>query len=261
MKARFLTVVSILFVTASCGLKNKLPEGAPPSIKQEQLEESIKSNALDFERIRFSGKGSFNDGTKSQNFKYEVRLLKDSLVWLSLSDPILGIKLARGIITKNELSYYNSIQGNYFKGKAQELEGLLQFDFDFKTLFPVLCANMIELERDLEMNYIPEAYQLLDYDPTGKNPPDSQQISFHDFEIDPTIFRPKSQKVNQPLNGKKLIVTYENYKTEDIVFPSKIIFEYTETAHTTIELNVDKLAKDENFGFPYKIPSRYEPLN
>ncbi len=93
----------------------------------------------------FSAKFSADIQTAANNvsFKTTLRIKKDSAIWMSIS-PVLGIEVARVLITKDSVFFMNRINGTYFAGDYSYFSNLLNTEVDYQLLEAVLIGNPIE---------------------------------------------------------------------------------------------------------------------
>lgn len=256
-------IVKILFpiiAISACGPKTKLPEGAPPFLKKAELLENVNKAELKFKTLRLSGKGVFNSDKERQSFRFDIRMLNDSLIWINISDPLLGIGIARGLITPGEVSYYNSLDKSFYRGSPLGLQQQLGFNFAFQNLFPLLSANAPGFEQST-ISHVPGSYVIMNFDPSGKTPPSPQQEAFTEVYISPDSFRPLKIEIKEPVNSRSYAAEYGDYvNTAEVMFPEKIALIYQAESSATIELDINRIEPNGAFGFPYSIPASYEQV-
>jgi hypothetical protein len=254
-------VLLCLSLLVGCGTKKNLPEGAPKTMRLNALLAANQKALPAFTKLRLSGKGSFTSQEgRSQSFKFDLRLQQDSLLWLSLKDPLLGLSIAKGQLTAQKASYYNSLERHYFEGPPQALEKRFAFNFNFLWLTHLLSAQLVEPQQNWSLNYQPGFYQLQDFDPSGQRPPNPRQEVFTEVLLNPETFTPHRQTLSQPVSGRIYKISYSNYQAGPQAFPQRIVMEYLHNGTTRIELTISSVDRDGGFGFPFKIPSTYAPL-
>lgn len=258
MSLKRISFLLVLFL-AACSPKKKLPEGAPSLLSNAKLWENIHSNTLAFETLELKGSGSYEDskGTKL-SFRYTLRALKDSLIWIDLADPILGLKLVRAQITAEEVAYYNRLDRTYFKGNSTELASAAGFSFDFEPLMAIISANVIEWDQEWRQEFIQNYYRLSNYpeDPKKLGPATLMKQTLLSES-----FRPMSFEIDRPGNTESMRVQFEDYKDfENHAYPQKIAISVLKEGVNKIEINVRALALNQNPKFPFRIPNNYNAL-
>lgn len=256
---KIICALLLLTFAAGCGPKAKLVEGTPERTSEAELWQKIKAAHLQFEDLRITGSGRFEGMGQSQSFRFEIRLLQDSILWVDLMDPFLGLRVARGILSRGELQYYNRLERNFFRGKPDELMRRFAFDFQFERIFPMLCANLLPSDFPYRVRYESNAYRLTDFD--GQNPSPQPRESFTEIALSPNELRPHWQEIREPVNGKIYRARYSDYRDQrGFSFPQKIEFEYTQAEKSHLELNINKVERNSQINFPFNIPDAYKPL-
>src|SRR5690606_26966069 len=75
---------------------------------------------------------NYNDGKTSQSLTVSLRIQKNETIWVSAS--ILGISIARLLITPDKVSYYETIDKTYFDGDFTLLSSWLGVEVDFQMV-------------------------------------------------------------------------------------------------------------------------------
>jgi hypothetical protein len=251
-----------LLAMVACGGKKNLPDGAPKELSVSRVLSAQEQAEVSYAKLRITGRGQYTNtpSGNSQSFKFEIRLLKDSLIWISVKDPVLGLGIAKGLVTAKEVSYYNSLQRNYFKGAPNALGKEFGFTFSFNSLLQMLSAQLVSSQAPWQLNYLPGRYLLQDYDASGQAPPAPTREVFTDVELEGENFKVVSQTLREPVNGKIYRANYENYQAQNEGYPGKVILEFVQNGRTVIELNINSVERDGGFSFPYKIPGNYAPI-
>ncbi|NSL89889.1 DUF4292 domain-containing protein [Chitinophaga solisilvae] len=95
----------------------------------------------------FSGRVrlGYEDERKSHNnLTATIRMKKDSIIWISVSAPIID-EVMRAVITPDSLKLYNRMEKQLFLRKMSDAEELLNIPFDFKTMQDLLIGNPVYL--------------------------------------------------------------------------------------------------------------------
>lgn len=259
MKTNAYLVLFLLALLGACGPKAKLPEGAPARLSEAKLREALAEAQLQYHDLLLSGTGEYQAEGSKQSFRFELRLLQDSLVWLELSDPFLGLRVARGLLSPGKAAYFNRLEREYFEGSTAELEAQLAFELQFQRLLPLLSANVVPGLAPYQLDYAPGYYLLRDYDP--QKPPSEGRETFLELQLDPEHFRPQRQELSEPVNGRRLWAEYRDYQDfGGFLFPRAMRFEYREKQASSLLLQIQKVRRNSDLQFPFSIPDAYRPL-
>ena len=256
---RIASFLALILFLGSCGLKRNLPEGAPSYLKLSKLEDKIQAQAFQFEKLSIKGKGRVRSPEFNQSFRYEIRILKDSLIWVDIADPFIGLKVARGILSPQGFSYYNRLNRDYAEGSPASMAKKLGIEFQFAPLMAALGANYWQMEGKRFQSFIAQSYLIHNYDPTGKVQSIEAQSEFVNQEIEAQLFRPNYLEIKQPTAGKVFRVQYLDYQEfGDFQFPSQVEIEFIDGNKTQVILDIKSVEKHEKLSTPYSIPSKYD---
>ena len=194
------------------------------------------------------------DERKSQSMTVSLRMEKDKTIWVKAS--LLGITLAKVLITPDRVSYYEKISGTYFDGDFRLLSNWLGTEINFEKAQAILLGQSIfDLDhRGYSAAVVQNKYRIL---------PDRQPQNFiHTLLLNPGDFKVSQGTLTQPDDARKLSVNYGNYqKIENDYYPSEISILSTEMENkTTIEVNYKKIDLNVSVSFPFTIPSGYEEI-
>ena len=263
MKKYFLITIISLFL-AACGLTKHLPPGSPPRIKEKELIEKVNAAENQFDNLMLKANGKFTNDKGSQSFKVQVRLLRDSLVWIDIADPIIGIKLARAIAFKDSVAFINRIQREYFTGDIKGLQRMINMDLDFSLLQSMIAANIVyPINKDYEVYYAPGAYVLADYDfEESENANFTPMGITHQVNLNPDLNKPELQSLIEGNTDTRYELHFRKLKSiEGMIYPEVIEIIYKKGNSTTsLKLDVKSLTKNTDLKYPFSIPDKYAPI-
>ncbi|MCF8229200.1 MAG: DUF4292 domain-containing protein [Bacteroidales bacterium] len=243
-------------------IKKPIKEEGP-----DYLFDKLKDNELEFNW--FSAKINIDlvIDKKKTSFKGQIRIKKDSLIWVSFT-PALGIEVARLMISEDSVKYINRLNNTYFLGDYQFLNNFLETSIDFDVLQSFIIGNdfqYYEIEKfrasidAMEYRLSTAARQKLKKYVKKHEVP---QVFLQNIWLDPENF--KITKVNiRELNqqNRKLEAFYQEFKdVEGQLFPSKMIFEISAGENILVDVNFSKIAVKDPLRFPFNIPGRYERI-
>lgn len=240
----------------SCGPRLDRPEGAPEAISQKKLLQKIIEARGDFEKVRLRGKGSYQGGGGSQSFRFDLRIQRDSLIWLSISDPLLGIGIARGQMSPQRIAAYNSLDRTYFEGKPEQLQRFIDMDYEFGQLQGLLLAEIDPPDSKLQMGYQPGYYHLMDYDTSQQAAP--ARRDFQEWKVDPGHYKAQQHRLRQPILGRSFEFTYEDFQPQRPHLP-RVIQWRSSPKKRELKLDIKRVDIDGDFDFPFQIPADYAP--
>ncbi len=142
----FLLVLISLFACKSRQKTVTTDFGRIKHISDKNLIDSLEKNEFQFNVL--SAKASIKViDDKETSFKAHIRVKKDSAIWVSIT-PLLGIEMARVLITKDSVMFLNRIDKQYFVGTFDYINNKFGTDLDYQMLEAVIVGNSIEFEKE-----------------------------------------------------------------------------------------------------------------
>ncbi len=196
----------------------------------------------------------YQDDKKEQSITVSLRMEKDKTIWIKAS--ILGITLAKAMITPNQVSYYETISNTYFDGDFALLSDWLGTDLDFeKTQAILLGQSIFSLDKGSYVSQVSNnKYQL--------EPLRQPQNFIHSLLLNPDNFKVFSGSLSQPNEGRVLSLRYGSYQELDgSQYPSEIFIKSSEgNQNTFIEVKYKKIDLNVSVSFTFRIPDGYEKI-
>jgi len=196
----------------------------------------------------------YKDDKKEQSITVSLRIKKDETIWIKAS--ILGITLAKVLITPDQVSYYESISNTFFDGDFALLSEWLGTELDFeKTQAILLGQSIFGLDKNNYASLISEnKYQL---------EPKKQPNNFiHSLLLNPDNFKVFAGSLSQPQDNRLLSLSYGDYQEIDGGhYPSEIFIKSSEGgSNTTVDVKYKKIDLNVSVNFTFRIPEGYEEI-
>lgn len=260
----FLTIISILILANSCGsvrhtIKEPLKEEGA-----EYLFSNLKSNELKYNFFSAKFSASFYQQRNETSFSGQIRIQKDSLIWISIS-PVLGIEMARLLITNDSVKYMNRIDNNYFISDFNYINSLINSTLDFDMLQAFLTGNDFSF---YENSYFRPGIDNQEYKLITTNRRKLKKYVRNNQEINIPIqniwLSPETFKISRVLirelqqGGRKLEGKYDYELEGNQLVPHKLSFDLETSEHKNqINVEYSKVSITESLSFPFRIPDKY----
>ena len=238
------------------------------------INQSLQQNLqYDFINLRFSAK-LFNEDN-SDSFKGNLRIQKDSLIWLSVRS--FNIEGARIVLTNDSIKMINRPNKSYFVGELNFVKQLFNLDFDYQ-MFQSLITNSLFFYPNNHQYNISEFIKCEDKEyhcvkrraEIVKTTKSAVGVDYNEvipiiqtLKIYPKIYRIAELVLENPNENQKITINYNKMiKHNERYFPSEINIVITgEKFNMNVSLNIDNINFDkESLNFPFSIPSKYEPI-
>lgn len=229
-------------------------EKANAALTTKDIIETHKKATPRFRTMAGRIKVDYEDGKKSQSITVSLRMEKDKQIWIKAS--ILGITLAKVYITKDRVSYYETISNTYFDGDFSLLSGWLGTEVDFdKTQAILLGQSIFKMDKaSYTSEVINNSYKLHPREPI---------LNFiHAIFLNPENFKVSSASVAQPSEDRLFAIHYGPYQNiSGSYYPSEVTINTTEgDSHTRIDVTYRSIELDVSVSFPFTIPDGYEQI-
>lgn len=252
MSNRILILFISLVLLNSCGSKKKVVSPTAPEEKVSVVN-SVTLNNIDYST--FSGKAKakvkFEEDQHSVNIS--MRIKKDEQIWISVT-AMLGIEVARVLITPNRIQIMNRLHGEYIDKPFDYIYKYTSEVLTFASLQDVLIANVsTDLLQSADVDV---AKSDTDIKVMGKN----EDLLFYYTLTQEN--KPQALQIVQAHTQESLKTQYLQYTDfSGYVFPKiyQIVFD-SKNHPVEALLEYGQIQFNEVLEFPFSVPSRYKRI-
>lgn len=293
-------IVLFIIVFASSCRKTKEATATREPLKERGagfLLKRYERNEFDFQWLGMKIDAEFLRLGDTQGFKANVRMKKDSVIWISIS-PALGIEVFRVKITPDSLQYVSKIPDNkyYYSGPYEALNAIVHTDLDFEMLQEIFVGNAIGLEKDegkfrtevddekylLVSKYKRRIRRVVGVDDRKLDPNDTIVVNPNDrryqravrkneddlivsrYWLEPDNFRLVRSIFDDLLRQRTIKIEYRDFKSDGQeenaqVYPSRCVMNIRDTqGETRVEYEITKLVLNKPYETALDIPEDFE---
>lgn len=259
-----------LAIVFSIGLTSCSPsrKAIKTPIKEEgadYLFGKLKENELRFDWFVAKFSAEYENKGKSNSFSGQLRIRKDSLIWISLT-PMLGIEAIRLMITQDSVKMINRLNDTYFIGDYEYVNRFLNTNIDFDLLQAVLLGNDLQFYEDGKFRATVDQreYKLSTAGRAKlkkfvRHNQENLKIFIQNIWLDAVTFKITHAEVKEMRRDNiKLESFYGDFReVAGQLFPNDM--KYTIWAENTIRVKVgfSRIQINEPQQFPFKIPASY----
>lgn len=253
-RASLIIVAVLALIITSCGTRRSGPEAiATRDAAAVEVITNHYANEADFETIQGRLRVQLQTEDRSQAATVSFRMKKNDTIWMS--GQMLGITLAKVMITQDKVQFYEKIRGSYFDGDFRLLSNLLGTPLDFEKVQNLLIGQTIYSLREDRYKLIQstQGYQLV---------PEQERFLKMMFLLDPVTYKATAQQISQEGQGRSVTVTYPAYqRVGGQEFPKEIkVIANAGSSHTQVDMEFRSVDFDVPVSFPFSIPSGYEEI-
>ncbi len=266
-KIFLLSVVSLVLLGA-CSSSRGIAKSTLAETSVEHLFGLMKANQVSCTTLTASFSSEYRTGKTTYTFNGQMRFLKDSMVWISLS-PGLGIEAVRAIISSDSLKGINRLQNTYIAAPVGYLAEVLHPALSFDLLQAMLLGNDLSLPEHgcFSASIDKKQYKLTATNrrikKMTKGDTEITTISSQQIWLDPETHRIK-RVVIRDKKDKGEVVAEASYSNFTLLgqswFPvqQKLLFEGKNTK-IRIWITFSRLDQPASLSFPFSIPANYSP--
>jgi hypothetical protein len=279
----FISCFAILFSLNGCKSKRRLKKEnqAASSVdttserckldfkNSKALTKYIKENELTYTWMYAKANvESVIDG-KEESFDIKVRIRKDSAMLVSIQ-YLLGIEVAKVLITRDSVKMVVYPKKQYFKGDFNYINDLLHADLDFDLLQAVLFGNSAEFhDEDDKLKPVTdrqncryllstERKRKLKRINQGQDPKKSLQV----MTLDPETFKIVKNEFIDVETNRIFTANYEKYpaKSDSIYAPRLVNIDIVAEKKVSLKIDYVRMEKNVPQKLSINIPSKYDPI-
>jgi hypothetical protein len=271
MKARIILLISLaglILIFSSCQNRNIRKKSPIKLLEADYVLNETHKNQTRFEWFSGKAKVDFIAGKKKNPFTVQMRIKRDSTIWVSVSTGI-GIEGARLLLTQDSVKYLNRIDKTYFISDYTFLSNLINTEINFGMIQALLLAKDFSWYdyQDLKVRLDKRLYQIESTNKhqlkhLSKNNIAESTVYYQSLWISPETFKIQKLKIKEIGNeNKKIAASYKQYRSiNKQLFPYEMNIELNNEKGMRMEMVYYRINFDDSLDFPYSIPSKYTPI-
>jgi hypothetical protein len=269
----YLAVTAVVLFTVVSGCRARKEKEMGPTPGRPLVDRSVqelmdKLDTNSFKTDWVSARASVTtiaDGNET-SFTINMRARRDSVIWISIT-PLLGIEVARVIVTPDSVKMMDRIHSKYTVSSFETINKLLQLRVNFEIVQSMLWGNFFAYKKNenrFNSVYTEDKEYILSSLNKNKlrrsleeNDPNKPVIQ--DVYVMEGRFRPTRVSIIDQKIKKTLLTDYSDFRETDAgYFPFKSTTLITAEKKFEIKIEYVKLVVGEPQEFPFNIPASYE---
>jgi len=255
-------------ILGACSAKRHVIKEPLKEARSTYLLEELANSELQFDWFTAKFSIDYIYDKKLTEFRGQIRIRKDSIIWLSFS-PALGIEMARLKITTDSVFFMNRLNKTYLCGDYRFINDFLQTNIDFDILQSIIIGNDFQFyeKSKFRASIDNKEYKLSTTERRKlkkfvKSDETDAKAFYQNIWLNPETFKITRVTLKEITKDKKLDAYYSNFKEhEGQLFPFDIVFEIMADEKIVVKVDYSRIRIDEPTSFPYTIPSKYDKIN
>ena len=230
------------------------------------LSRHVKENEFDFNWLTAKANVESNIDGKEESLDIKLSIKKDSAMLISIR-YILGLEVAKLLITKDSVKFVNDIGKNYFKGDFIYINELLSADIDFELLQAVLFGNSADFsDEETKLKPITDRKNcryLLSTERKRKfkKIQNGAEIksAMQTLTLNPDNFKILSNEFVDPLANRSFVANYSKFTSKDSVFaPYHVDIDIVAQKKASLKIDYVRIEKNSPQKLSINIPAKYD---
>jgi hypothetical protein len=245
--------LALVLMLMGCKAKALLAAGkASEAMPAETIVRNHYLGAKDFSTVYIKASAKYKDDDNSQNVQADIKIKKDEKILVSVR--VLGITMAKALITPDAVKYYEKINGEYFEGDYTTLSAWLGTDLDFQKVQNLLIGRALDdlTKGQYAVSIEDKLYKL------SSTAGGTDKAYFFEAER----FLIKKETIGQPAKNRSLEVSYPNHTQHpQMILPTDIAIAATQKkGQANIDITYNTVTFNEDLSFPYSVPEGYDRI-
>lgn len=205
---------------------------------------------------------------RDESLDIKLSIKKDSAILISIR-YILGLEVAKVLITKDSIKMVNYINKNYFKGDFNYINDLLNADLDYDLVQAVLFGNSAEFsDDDTKLKPVTDrqnCHYLLSTERKRRlrkiqNGGELKE-ALQTLTLNPDNFKILKNEFIDPVSNRRFIASYTNFTSRDSVFaPYHVNIDILAQKKASVKIEYVRIEKNIPQKLSINIPSKYDRI-
>jgi hypothetical protein len=248
---KIIAVTALIILLISCKTKQAVvSEGSAEEAKAaKEIIDGHYKNLKDFKTLYIKASARYEDDKQSQNVNAEIRIRKDEIILISVR--VLGVTVAKALITPTRVSYYEKLGKKYFDGNYELLSQWLGTELDFNKVQNMLLGRAMDnLKQGTYKASLENGLHKLTSTRGGITKV---------FLFEGAQYLLKNQIISQQEPEPRSVnVAYPAHVNHSkVTLPSEIKIEAVQNDKVNIDIEYNNVNFDEDISFPYEVPEGY----
>ena len=150
-----------LFIFSSCSKKIiNLNQYNLPKSGLEIIDQAYSNNP-NYKHLNLKGIASIIIDDKETKFNINLKMIKDSVIWLSVRERVIGVEFLRAKLTPDSLYLLNRLEKSFFIKSTSQLHDIIAFNLNFDVFQYILFSNFTYPNSPYTYSIKNENYQLI----------------------------------------------------------------------------------------------------
>jgi hypothetical protein len=280
-----LLIVALFSLVTACKTKKKMQKYDQPVVKAPEdtvaghcrldfknaraLSRYMKESELKFKWLFAKANVESVIDQKEESFDIRVSIRKDSAMLVTIQ-YLLGLQVAKALITRDSVKFVNYIEKTYFVGDFNYINEALHADLDYEVVQAVFVGNSAEFhDDDSRLKPVTDriACKYLLSTARKKRLRRIQQGSLETRDalqtltLNPENFKILRNEFYDPTTNRRFTADYSNFAQTDSVFaPRRVNIDIVAEKKASVKIEYVRMEKNSPQKLTLNIPGKYDQI-
>lgn len=233
------------------------------------LSKHVKENEFQFKWVTAKANVESLVDDKEESFDIKVSVRKDSAMLVSIQ-YVLGLQVAKVLITRDSVKFVNYVQKTYFKGDFNYINELLNADLDFDVVQAVLFGNSAEFhDEDDKLKPVADrqnCHYLLSTERKRRlrriqSGTSELKEALQTLTLNPDNYKILKNEFIDPTTNRSFVATYSNFTLKDSAYaPYHVDIDILAEKKARIKIEYVRIEKNTPQKVSLNIPAKYDAI-
>lgn len=228
---------------------SKTITGAPTRITSKELKKKLSAQSFTYHTLQAKLSISYESPDEKRSFKGDLRVQKDSAIWLSVT-PLLGLEVVRVFITPDTVHIIDRLNKQYVREPLSILERQYGLPNDFSLLQALLIGDIYpHFARADTVQFVDSAYRIV-----------QEKDGLHQvLWVEPYSFNLTGLNVHHKASNHALDARFSDYEmVEEQPFAATRLWTVASEDQLAAELGFSRVRINNPLQFTFVVPEKYE---
>lgn len=238
-----LLIFSFFLIAMSCNIKKELTINDFSKINVDDLITKVNSTTTEYKWINIRGKLKINNQDSGVPLGFSLKMAKDSLIWISITAPIIG-EVNRVMISRDSIYSIDRTKSTWFIKNLIDFKDEYGLDLSLSTIERIITNSVLIPKQ----NYL-SSQELNTVTLDSQNDSTTYVVNLNSYSIESFVRKFSA--------SEKLTVNYfDTQMIDSVLYPKKLIISTT-NKKLSFELILNKIKVLEKDKVSFKIPKKY----
>ena len=238
-----LLIFSFFLIAMSCNIKKELIINDFSKINVDDLITKVNSTAPAYKWINIRGKLKINNQDGGVPLGFSLKIAKDSLIWISITAPIIG-EVNRLMISRDSIYSIDRTKSIWFIKNLIDFKEEYSLSLSLNMIESIITNSILIPKKDYSSSQELNTVTL-----DSQNDSTTYVVNLNSYSIESFV-----RKFSE---SEKITVKYDDYQLiNDFLYPKKLSVS-TSGKKLSFELILNKIKTLDTDKVSFKIPKKY----